>query len=98
MAEVEWNKALKFARDYYRSHSDAEETEALEAAGDQYGIDHHGVEGWSLGMHAGVSYLNMGDTYEVTLVAVTRARNEVKFYLTSIGDLLEKNPKLGDTQ
>jgi hypothetical protein len=93
-----WEKARKHARDYYRKnyyHPSGRAAElALESAAKKYGIDHSGIEGWALGMHSGVSYLNMGDTYETTLFAITRDRYDVQFKATCLGDLLDKKPGL----
>lgn len=76
-----------------RTHPSFDAETVLKEAADRFGIEHYGVEGFSdeVGRH-GVAYLNMGDTYEVTLLAVTSPRS-VRFRVGSWGDLVERSTR-----
>lgn len=87
-------KARRYASDYYRKHKTPYDghpshlaVEAIEAAGKKYGIG-YGCEGfcWNCGRE-GIQYLNMGDTYDFTVLF--DSRNE-RFFTGCYGDVVER--------
>lgn len=100
ITDIQLKSALKTARAYYERERDDYHhhhsflaVEAMEHAAQKHDVEHYGVEGWAITTQRGVSYLNMGDTYALTLVAITD-RWSCKFMVTSWGDLIENNPEL----
>lgn len=96
-------KARRFASDYYRKHKEEYEgyhpshlgSKAIEEAGKKFNIG-FGCEGFCLDEAGrdGISYLNMGDTYEYTVLFDSRTE---RFSTGCWGDLLEKLGRQGIT-
>src|SRR5688572_1931051 len=88
-------RARRFASDYYRKHRDEFQgshpshlaSKAIKAAGEKYGIG-YGPEGfcWNCGRE-GITYLNMGDTYEYTVLFDSRTE---RFSTGCYGDVIER--------
>jgi hypothetical protein len=98
-------KARRFASDYYRKRKDDPEhqghhpshlaSEAINAASKKFNIG-YGAEGFcdECGKD-GVTYLNMGDTYDYTVLFTSE--NE-RFFTGSWGDYIEAHPEyLGES-
>lgn len=93
-------KARKWARKYYNDnaddyighHSSHLASKAIEETGKHFGIG-FGCEGfyWDHGRE-GISYLNMGDTYDLTIIFDSRSE---RFYLSSWGDVVESLEREG---
>ena len=87
-------KALRYVRAQYKllredddSHESFAATEAINLAGKRFEIG-HGAEGFSFdGGREGITYLNMGDTYDGTLVFDSR---EERFEISTYGDKIEQ--------
>lgn len=88
-------KAIKYLRKHYevmreaeRCHNSHTADEAMRALEKLYpDMGTFGVEGWcDDNGHDGVSYLNTGDIYELTIVFYSRSG---RFYLKSWGDAHE---------
>lgn len=94
---------LKRARDWaarqFSNRWDGEEHPSfvarriLEEASEMFEIGDFGVEGFtdSFG-NDGVQYLNMGDTYDTTLLVQTTPRS-ARFSVGAWGDVVERNPR-----
>lgn len=87
-------KARRYASDYYRKHKPGRyghpshlASEAINAASKHYGIG-YGCEGfcWNCGRD-GISYLNMGDTYDFTVLFDSR---DERFFTGCWGDVVER--------
>jgi hypothetical protein len=81
---------LREQSEYRYSHCSFAARDAIDRAGKEVGIG-YGCEGFCLdvghyGEH-GVSYLNMGDTYDTTVLFDTRNR---RFFVSSYGDYVER--------
>ena len=95
-------RARRYAAAYYRRnqpdfegiHPSHLATEALEAAGKRLGIG-HGAEGLCLdeGGREGISYLNMGDCYDYTVLFDSRTE---QFFCSTFGDVLEELESTGE--
>lgn len=86
-------KFTELREDYrYSGHSSHAASKAIELAGEKFDIG-HGCEGvcWNCGRE-GLSYLNMGDTYDTTILFDSRTE---QFRLGSWGDFVERNEHLG---
>lgn len=83
--------AREFAKRYERtSHASHLADEILKEADAKFALDSHGVEGWCDGVgNEGVSYLNMDDTYTLTLVCETSNRS-ARFSVNSWGNIAER--------
>lgn len=82
--------ARQFAKRYSRnSHASHLASEILREADKRFALESHGDEGFCdpSGVD-GISYLNMGDTYALTLCAETSHRS-ARFVVSSWGDLYE---------
>jgi len=100
-------KTRRLARKYYnqlrdengdRGHPSHDAGKALEKAAAKTGWPHHfGVEGFcdEVG-NRGVTYLNAGDTYDLTICAITTGWpwSDCRFVLSSWGAIVERNPDL----
>lgn len=76
----------------WAGHAGHAAAEALRHAEDQVGLGTFGVEGFCDPTGAqGFSYLNTGETYDLTLGAYT-TYSTARFTLTSWGDVAEHNP------
>lgn len=85
----------KLRADYrFQGHPSHAASEAIRLAGVKYGIG-FGCEGfcWSCGRE-GISYLNMGDTYDATILF--DSRNE-RFSIGCYGDVVERLERQGIT-
>lgn len=80
----------QFAKRYARnSHASHLACEILREADKRFALESHGDEGWCDDVGSdGVSYLNMGDTYTLTLCVKTSPRS-ARFVVSSWGDLRE---------
>jgi len=79
---------VKLRDDYrYCGHSSHAASEAIKQAGSKYSIG-YGVEGfcWDCGRD-GISYLNMGDTYDQTIMFDSRSD---RFWVGCWGDFVER--------
>jgi hypothetical protein len=81
-------------REYSPGHSSHLASEALEQAGIKYAFG-HGVEGfcWNCGQE-GISYINMGDGYDLTIYFDTRTE---QFRLGCWADVMERLERQGIT-
>ena len=80
--------------DWYRyaGHSSHAACEALRRAGDKYALFHFGVEGFCDPCgREGISYLNMGDTYDLTVCFDSRTN---RFLIASWGSIVEFDPEV----
>lgn len=88
-------KARRFASEYFRKHREGRHgehpshlaAEAIREAGKKYGIG-YGPEGfcWDFGRD-GITYLNMGDAYEYTVLFDSRT---CQFRTGCWGDVVER--------
>lgn len=95
-------KARRFASDYYRKHKEDHRgshpshlaTEAIQRAGEKFGVG-YGAEGfcWDCGRD-GITYLNMGDTYAYTVLFDSRTE---QFRTGCLGDVVERLERDGIT-
>lgn len=80
---------VKLSEDYrYQGHSSHAATKAIELAGEKFDIG-YGCEGfcWNCGRD-GISYLNMGDPYELTIMFDSR---KDRFWIGCYGDFIERH-------
>lgn len=101
--ELELEKARKYAQEKFNElregefkwsacHASHTAAEALRLAEEQFSLDTFGVEGFCAPAgQEGFSYLNTGETYDLTLGAYTEY-HDARFVLTSWGDVAEHNP------
>jgi len=73
-----FSDAAAYVRRCY--HAPDEDLVRLVAANQALGL--HGIEGWPLGLHSGVSYCNTGDSYAPTLALTPEG-----FEVASLADL-----------
>lgn len=96
-------KARRFASEWYRKnktdyrwagHPSHAASEAIRLAGEKFGIG-YGPEGfcWDNGRD-GITYLNMGDTYEYTVLFDSRSE---RFSTGCWGDVVERLERQGIT-
>lgn len=88
-ARAQFNK-LRQLPEYRYAHSSHSGAKALELTQKKFGsseLGTFGLEGFSTGLSSGISYLNSGDTYEITLMFDSDSN---RFRIGSIGDILEK--------
>ena len=100
--EKELKSAQRYARKKFNElreeggkwagHASHAAAEALRWTEKHFALGTYGVEGFcdSVG-NRGFSYLNTGETYDLTLGAYTDCHN-ARFVLTSWGDVAEHNP------
>jgi hypothetical protein len=71
-----------------RADDDDNET-TLEAIANYLG-NNYGVEGAAFNMHDGVSWINIGATYDTTLCVIRFGRNSIEWCVSSWGDVYEE--------
>lgn len=92
----DWQKVRAYVRRVFngleeerpRLNASHNASDALLAAEKHFNLPTHGVEGWAVNTRRGVSYLNTGDSYGTTILALCN-QNQVRFVVGSWADLVE---------
>ncbi len=88
-ARAQFNK-LRQSPEYCYAHNSHSAAKALELTEKKFGsteLGTFGIEGFATGIREGISYLNTGDLYDLTIIFKSESN---RFAIASIGDILER--------
>lgn len=79
-------------QDRHYGHPSHNATKALVAAEHHFDLPTYGVEGWAVDSRHGVSYLNTGDLYDLTVV-LRSSPTKVRFSVECPANIIERGGK-----